>query len=334
LAWDFHGSLVAPLLAPFVQKLKMLFDFEIDAQVVQCGSLGDSLASGNVVDAEVLQKAFLKSAGDWPGDTVTRDSMWLPPLLHFVAYKPSTSITLLDEDKAPQQSFAVPGWGAVVVVDGENEGCDDTSALLASNTTTTATYLSKCESQQVASAWVSHIRSWLDLPPFGHNEATDDDNPMLSVHIAPPGPAGMATWELRAVAHAIYSLFVKRAADKLEDTLELIDSLPTVAVRAELGKVIYQAAEAAKAATAAASVGDVPATLEAAREALRLALTASHDDTVVAHLHFSLEFRAAVYLPMALPVLLPLVLAILRSGQKARKTRALHRSPVIVAETS
>merc|ERR1712232_950603 len=130
-----------------------------------------------------------------------------------------------------------------------------------------------------------------------------------------------------AVAKGIYTLFVRRAADTLEDLLVLVDSLPTVAVRAELGKVVFRAAEAAKAATAAASAGDVLTTLEQARDALTLALTASHDETVVAHLHFSLEFRAAVYLPMGLPVLLPVTIAVQRGLMQAWKVRTVQKNP-------
>merc|ERR1712187_310623 len=119
------------------------------------------------------------------------------------------------------------------------------------------------------------------------------------------------------VAHGVYALFVKRTAETLENFLDLVDSLPDVAVRAEIAGIAAEAVASALAASSAARIGSLAAALVAARRGLTLALTAAFDDTVVAHLYFSLEFKYAVYLPIGVPILV----AISRQTQHAYKLR-------------
>lgn len=119
------------------------------------------------------------------------------------------------------------------------------------------------------------------------------------------------------VVRGVYQLFVKRTAETLEDALALVDSLPDVVVRAEIGEMIANAVAAARNAAGEAAAGKLQSALSSSRQALILALSASHDDTVVANLHFSLEFKYAVYLPIALPMVVPVMMAFVRQTKQA-----------------
>ncbi|CAE7188367.1 ATP7B, partial [Symbiodinium pilosum] len=101
VSWDFN--VLSPFLSRFLERLQMLFDIEMNSQVIQCGSLGTPLEPGEqlndmpqsrTVDASMLQADFMRRTGEWPADALTRDARWLPPLVRLVAFKPSAPIKL------------------------------------------------------------------------------------------------------------------------------------------------------------------------------------------------------------------------------------------------
>lgn len=330
VAWDFQGGVLAPLLGRFFSRLGRLFDLEVDSQVVQCGSLsGPPTRAGGRVDAAALRADFLSHAGEWPGDTVTRGARWLPPLVRFVAFKHSGDVQVVDAENQEQRSFAVQGWGTVAITSERDAACEAAKAESGgfNDSGSNVKYLLECEAQQVASAWVSNLRSWLTLPPDApvpHGEgAADSAKGGLALYAAKPRYDGLSAWELLRVARALHGHFVQRTAETLENLLDLVDSLPDVVVRAEIGEMAFEAAAAARRACAAAADGDLEGALAAARRGLALALTASHDDTVVAQMYFSWEFKYAVYLPLGLPIIVPVMVAMLRQLKQVRAVRNL-----------
>lgn len=342
IAWDFPEGVLAPFLGRFLGRLRRLFDLDVDSQVVQCGSLSGppSRSAGGRVDAAALRADFLSRAGEWPGDTVTSEARWLPPLVRFVAFKHSGDLHVVDSQNQEQQSFAVQGWGTVAITSEADAACQAAEAEGAgfNDTNSKVKFLLDCEAQQVASAWVSNLRSWLTLPPDapvpGNEGASCDAEQGLSLFAAKPRLDGLSGWELFGVARALHALLVQRTAETLENLLALVDSLPDVVVRAEIGEMAFEAAAAARRACSAAEEGDLAGALTAARRGLTLALTASHDDTVVAQMYFSWEFKYAVYLPLGLPMFVPILVALVRQVKHARSLRKLKRLGAVTTATA
>eukprot|EP00927_Polykrikos_kofoidii_P060944 TRINITY_DN55842_c0_g1_i1.p1 TRINITY_DN55842_c0_g1~~TRINITY_DN55842_c0_g1_i1.p1 ORF type:complete len:558 (-),score=78.73 TRINITY_DN55842_c0_g1_i1:93-1766(-) len=322
VAWDFYGSIVSPYLQPFLDRLALLFDFEVDAQVVQCGALSD--VKDTHVNAAALHDGFLRLAGQWPGDAVTRDSPWLPPLLNFVAFTSSRPLSVVDEEEQEHISFAVPGWGAVALTSTKDPHCakEDAAKTDGSAVTIVAETLTACQSKRVASAWVGHLRSWLHLQPDGPSGEGSGAEfgeffqcnvaSRLAVVAASPRVGGITAWELRSVARGVHKLFMNRTAEALTDTSDIVDSLAGVVVRPEIASMVSEATADAILAASLFSAESISASLEASRRAVQAALAALYDETVAAHLHFSAEFRFAVYLPMAMPIGLPVIMATAR----------------------
>ncbi|CAE7616275.1 TMEM65 [Symbiodinium natans] len=69
----------------------------------------------------------------------------------------------------------------------------------------------------------------------------------------------------------------------------------------------FKAASKLRTSINAAEQGDMFLSLVESRKALVLALTAIHDDSVVSQLYFSWEFKYAVYLPISMPILVPII---------------------------
>eukprot|EP00435_Cladocopium_sp_Y103_P002817 s4139_g1.t1 len=167
--------------------------------------------------------------------------------------------------------------------------------------------LSDCEARRVASGWISSVRSWLSLPADGSLATGGDAS--LELLVARPRIDGIAAWELQILARAAHAHFVQRTAETLRSLVELVDSLPDVVVREEIAAMAFQAVAKTRTSIDAASQGEVATALAESREALVLALTAIHDDSVVSQLYFSWEFKYAVYLPISMPILVPLLTA-------------------------
>eukprot|EP00405_Crypthecodinium_cohnii_P016079 CAMPEP_0206444438 /NCGR_PEP_ID=MMETSP0324_2-20121206/14911_1 /ASSEMBLY_ACC=CAM_ASM_000836 /TAXON_ID=2866 /ORGANISM="Crypthecodinium cohnii, Strain Seligo" /LENGTH=683 /DNA_ID=CAMNT_0053912459 /DNA_START=28 /DNA_END=2079 /DNA_ORIENTATION=- len=350
--WNFEERLYESYLQRFLQRLRLFAEIELDSQVVQCGSLsGSSNTSSNnkILDAATLRAEFLRRAGEWPPDSVTKDSRWLPPLLRFVAFKSSAaaSVRVVDDSGKLQRSFAVQGWGVISVVnaDGVKHPC-------ATNTNTTSTsseggdvaeedaeFLNSCQEAEVVSAWISSMRSWLGLSPQGPSlesaaaaaAAAAAGGGSLVVRAVAPSIDGISTWEMLPIYSEIYNHFLARAVETLQNLGALIESLPDVAVPTQTGDLVNKAVESAeeclRLAAVAATAGTpsspkqppitIAALLSAARSTLQLALAASHDDSVVAETYFSWEFKYAVYLPIGLPFAVPILFAVFRTFRRA-----------------
>lgn len=337
IAWDFPRGVLAPYLQRFLARLRLLVDFEIDSQVVQCGSLGgksgapaESESDEVVIDASTLRADFLRRAGEWPGDTLTSGARWMPPLVRFVAFKPSRALGVVDAQKQPQRSFAVPGWGTVAITNNTYDGADVGLACASDGkqpNDVAADVLTRCEAQHVASAWVSNLRSWLTLPPdgpiAGGNDAATCSEAVegLALMAARPILDGIANWEVRSVAREFHTIFVRRTAATLEQLFTLVESLPDVVVRPEIGEMAFEAAAAARHGASLAESGNLTGALATSRRSLALALAVSHDDSVVAQMYFSWEFKYAVYLPLGLPILVPVFVGLFRQGRQAKKRR-------------
>jgi len=301
VSWSFN--VLSPFLSRFLERLQLLFHIEMNSQVVQCGSLATSLEPAAsqmpVIDASMLQADFMRRAGEWPADVLTRDARWLPPLVRLVAFKPSGTLLLEDEKGELQHSFAVQGFGAVAIAECKNE----TGMGIESPKSRT---LTQCEAEKVASCWISSLRSWLSLPSSTHIEGH------VAFVVARPRFDGIADWELEILARAVHSEFVRRTAETLQSLLELVDSLPDVVVREDIGVTAYKAANKARTSIDAAARRDFILALAEARQALVLSLTAIHDDSVVSQLYFSWEFKYAVYLPISVPILVPIISSMIR----------------------
>merc|ERR1712066_46364 len=146
----------------------------------------------------------------------------------------------------------------------------------------------------------------------------------LTLLAARPRVNGITDWEIRSVAREFQTVFVRRTAATLEQIFTLVDSLPDVVVRPEIGEMAFEAAAAARHAASIAGNGNLTGALSASRRALELALTVSHDDTVVAQMYFSWEFKYAVYLPLGLPIIVPIMVGFFRQVKQAKKRRAFR----------
>ena len=303
VSWDFEA--LSPFLSRFLERLQLIFDIELNSQVIQCGSLGTPLEPAErahrTVDANMLQADFMRMTGEWPADTLPRDARWLPPLVRLVAFKPSTAVKLADERGQVQHSFALQGFGAVAIAAcGNQTGSESFHHSLTS-----------CEAETVTSGWISSLRSWLSLPA---NESVakgapqvDADRSGLALLAARPRLDGISDWEFEILARAVHAQFLRRTVETLRSLVELVDSLPDVEVRQEIASMAFKATQKTKASIEAAEKGDLlPALLES-RQALVLALTVIHDDSVVSQLYFSWEFKYAVYLPISMPILVPVL---------------------------
>merc|ERR1712187_121271 len=87
----------------------------------------------------------------------------------------------------------------------------------------------------------------------------------------------------------------------------------------------FEAAAKTRHAIRTINSGDFEGALASARRGLALALTVSHDDTVVAEMYFSWGFKYAIYLPLVLPIAVPILVTIIRHFKRYRKLKALNK---------
>ncbi|GIL49426.1 hypothetical protein Vafri_5763 [Volvox africanus] len=318
-------------------------DTPYDVVAVPAGSR--RVAVGEVI---TLPRPPAGAAGRAAGEAATATSLphLLPPaaaaalppsVLHFVLYAPpphQRPLLLLGPDgaPAPANSFRVPGWGMLQVLNQVPE-----PGLVLAPVVPEAL-------QGFAIELVSQLRALLGLGAARRRLlrlVQASANSVASVPAAAPASAavpavgrvsllsalrtGLAPWEVDALVRRRVREDAAGAASTLAALTRLVRQVPTMAVPGHVGTRVRDAVAALQRALHFAAQGRYEEASRAAQEARSWAEAAFSDPALSSRLNVPDAHLIGVYLPFCLPAALPLLQALL---QEVRKRRGKRRGEV------
>ncbi|KAM1122277.1 hypothetical protein TB2_003727 [Malus domestica] len=311
--WDFQ-TVDKTLLAPIIEAMKPVANISVESQVLyhtpkSSLSYWDDKWESYIFSTKDLP--FFVNSNEWHLDTSIAAG-GRSKMLHFVVYIPSEKecpllLQLPDGEISKTNSFISPMWGGVIVLNPQSCQKDSESNHPAKHT------ISHQDLQKVFEVFMGQFRQL-----FGFK--SDD------VYIGASGTSsllaserGFTLWELDVLSRMHTSFNLHSCATTLGSLSRLVQSLPRMIIKDEIGKQVKYSLEAAKLAQTNASRGVYDASAVSSRQARSLAEDAFFHPSIMSVSYYSFEHCFAVYSPFFLPVSIHVLLAALREWRRYKQ---------------
>ncbi|KAI3809761.1 hypothetical protein L1987_19361 [Smallanthus sonchifolius] len=318
--WDFK-EVDEKLLAPTLEALGPIANISVESQVLyhtpkSSYSYWDDEQESHIFSTKDLP--FFVNSNEWHLDTSIAAG-GRSKILQFVVYVPPANecplrLQLLNGEISVTNGFISPTWGGVVVFNPPSclENANSRHPLRRK--------ISPQELNQIFEVFMGQLRQLFGLRSTGFYQGASGTSILLA------SERGFTEWELDALArqHACYNL--QQCGTTLGSLSRLVQSLPRMIIKDEIGKQVKFSLEAAKLAQNNASQGIYDASAVSSRHARSLAEDAFFHPSVMSISYYSFEHMFAVYSPFFLPLSLHVILAVAREikryKQESRKYAA------------
>ena len=341
--WDFESA-SQQLLEPLLSSLSHILSLSVDSQSLQYADIiprptfssstsCPALLNGSVQFIRADQLRNFVGSTRW--NVASPLVMEAVELVAFVPKQDDRPLVVRgDGDDA--ESFIVPQWGAVLIVNSP-EGVErggGRGAAIAAGGRQTVQPLDDEAMLSVMERFIAIIRILLGLqgelqqpsPPSSSSSASAPAFTLL------PAASALADWEQSALLSRFVSLSVQSVLHDLRGLYQLVDSVPHMPVSDDIAALV---------ATTIAHMGELLHSCSTHRYAhcgqAAIAASSSSHAAFYAHsllpsLYFPEEHLYAVYAPLFLPISLPVIAALLARLRQWRQARRKGKGSVAVVE--
>lgn len=309
--WDFQ-EIDGNLLAPIIEALGPLANISVESQVLyhtpkSSYSYWDAEQESFIFGTKDLP--FFVNSNEWHLDTsIAADGR--SKILQFVVYVPAAKecpllLQLPNGETSTTNGFISPMWGGVVVWNPHN--CLGNSDGLSRHK------ISPQELKKIFEVLVGQFRQLFGLKSDSLYRGASGTSILLA------SERGFTEWEIDFLSrqHTCFNLL--QCGTTLGSLSRLVQSLPRMIIKDEIGKQVKFSLEAAKLAQSNASQGIYDASAVSSRQARSLAENAFFHPSIMSISYYSFEHCFAVYSPFFLPVSLHVLLAVVREWKRYKQ---------------
>ncbi|MCO5582745.1 hypothetical protein L7F22_036644 [Adiantum nelumboides] len=310
--WNFK-DLELRFLEPLLQALQPIADLKVESQVLYytpstARPVWEPFLKKHVVSFDRLP--FFVNANEWHLDTSSA-AAGRSKVLHFAIYIPPATECPLhlkrqDGSLSETNGFTSPGLGGVVILNPEmcNEKSNGSIQRLSLN-----------DMEPVMNVILAQTRVLFGLAAVASVYNEEDFVCIPAINTA------FSDWEIDILLRRRASADVASFASTLRSLSHLVQSLPNMVIKEEIGDQVRSSLSAAADAEHNASMGLYQVAAEAARKARSWAEEAFFQPSIMSLLYLPLEHHFAIYTPFFVPVLLHTVLAAFKEIKRHTKAR-------------
>ncbi|KAG0304494.1 hypothetical protein BGZ98_005455 [Dissophora globulifera] len=296
-------------LAPFIKSMSVVSKFTVESQVQHYASLTFKPQLDTDLNEHYLHPDTLPNfinAAEWSlASTVSS-----LPSLNFLVYVPKLSESPLVIKSGPAashsstNSFLIPRWGGIAILNRNND------------TFSSPEIITIQELEPVMSIFLMQLR---DLMGLADLSSTSVSSFPITFHKS--ANAAPTAWELD-------NLLRRRAAENVVDSLATLTSLArlvtdtsNMVVLDHIQKDVVDALRDVERSCRRLSEQGYVEAIEASRDGLVKSETAFFDPTMVSMLYFPDEHKYAIYMPLFVPISVPLLMGLLREVKKWKEAK-------------
>ncbi|KAI3874679.1 hypothetical protein MKX03_015156 [Papaver bracteatum] len=316
--WDFR-KIDEDLLAPVVEALAPIANVTVESQVLyhtpkSSFSYWDAKLSSYVFRTKDLP--FFVNSNEWHLDTSIAAG-GRSKVLQFVVYVPSAEecplqLQLPSGKISTTNGFISPMWGGVIVWNPPR--CFRSSKSMQPQ----KHMLTSEDLEELLEVSLGQLRQLFGLKS---NNLYVGESGMSSVLSS---ERGFTEWELDALSRQHTCFNLHSCAATLASLSRLVQSLPRMIIKDEIGKQVKFSLEAANLAQTNASYGIYEASAVSSRQARALAEDAFFHPSIMSISYYSFEHCFAVYTPFFLPVSLHVLLASAKEWRRYKQERTKY----------
>lgn len=147
-------------------------------------------------------------------------------------------------------------------------------------------------------------------------------HPPPSFMLQSPGGAGLADWELDRLMWSRTVENLATATTTITSLAQLLDQISNIVINDNIAQQVSSAVASLQAAAAELEAGNLAFALQYSREAILASERAFFDPSLLHLLYFPDDQKFAIYIPLFLPMCVPIVLSLLKIGKEIRQKRA------------
>uniref|UniRef100_A0A3B3ZQL2 Uncharacterized protein n=1 Tax=Periophthalmus magnuspinnatus TaxID=409849 RepID=A0A3B3ZQL2_9GOBI len=304
LHWDIEGA-VERYIQPLLSKLAPVANFSIDSQNLYYAMLGvnprfDSNRNAYTLNADSLAHVIN------PVEARLSNAASSNPVLNFLLYVPDVNHSPLfihnhNKQEVPSNAFHSPRWGGIMVYNVNGFYGPDATFPIDINID-----MAKVMGVFLAQLLLLGVQS--SPLPFGFL-------------VAPCNSFGLADWELDRLMWSRTVENVATATTTITSLAQLLDQIGNIVINDNIAQEVSSAVTALQLAIAELEVGNLGLALQYSKEAILASEKAFFDPSLLHLLYFPDDQKFAIYIPLFLPMCVPIFLSLLKILSEFRQRR-------------
>ncbi|NXX98608.1 PIGS transamidase, partial [Centropus bengalensis] len=304
--WDIEDA-VNRYVQPVLAKLSLVANFSVDSQILYYAVLGVTPRFDKESSSFLLSTHSLPHVINPVEARLGSSAASLYPVLNFLLYIPERShspLYIQDKDGAPvsTNAFHSPRWGGIMIYNVEAPASPQSSFPLRVNV----------DMVRVMEVFLAQLRLLFGL-------SRDELPPEFLLES--PGNEGLADWEVDRLlwAHAVEN--IATVSTTLTSLAQLLDKIGNIVIKDDVASEVYRAVAAAQSAMAELATGHLHSAFQASKEAVTSSERAFFDPSLLHLLYFPDDQKFAIYIPLFLPMAVPILLSLAKIIREARQRK-------------
>ncbi|XP_051537361.1 GPI transamidase component PIG-S [Myxocyprinus asiaticus] len=307
LHWEIEGAL-HDYIQPLLNKLSPIANFSVDSQILYYAVLGVNPRFDNSVSAYTLSADSLSHVINPVEARLGSNAASSNPVLNFLLYVPDalhSPLFIRDHSKreVPSNAFHSPRWGGIMVYN-VNEMYGSEAELPVDININMA---------KVMGVFLAQLRLLLGL---------QHTHPPPGFVLQSPGSAGLADWELDRLLWSRSVENIATASTTITSLAQLLDQIGNIVINDNIAQQVSSAVTSLQSAVAELEAGNLAFALQYSREAILASERAFFDPSLLHLLYFPDDQKFAIYIPLFLPMCVPIVLSLLKIVSETRQRQA------------
>ncbi|NXC51230.1 PIGS transamidase, partial [Penelope pileata] len=304
--WDIEGA-VNHYVQPILDKLSLVANFSVDSQILYYAVLGVTPRFDKESSSFILSAHSLPHVINPVEARLGSSAASLYPVLNFLLYVPERShspLYIQDKDGAPvaTNAFHSPRWGGIMIYNVEAPASPQASLPLHVDV----------DMVRVMEVFLAQLRllfglSREELPP--------------EFLVESPGNEGLADWELDCLLWAHTMENIATVSTTLTSLAQLLDQISNIVIKDDVASEVYRAVAAVQDAMAELAEGRLRSAFLASKEAVTSSERAFFDPSLLHLLYFPDDQKFAIYIPLFLPMAVPIFLSLAKMIREARQSK-------------
>ncbi|KAA0720312.1 GPI transamidase component PIG-S [Triplophysa tibetana] len=305
--WNIEGA-VHSYVQPLLNKLAPIANFSVDSQILYFAVLGVNPRFDNNVSAYTLSADSLSHVINPVEARLGSNAASSNPVLNFLLYVPDahhSPLFIKDRSKrgAPSNAFHSPRWGGIMVYN-VNDMYEPEAQLPVDININMA---------KVMGVFLAQLRLMLGV---------QHTHPPPGFMLQSPGSAGLADWELDRLLWSRSVENIATASTTITSLAQLLDQIGNIVINDNIAQQVSNAVTSLQSAVAELEAGNLALALQYSREAILASERAFFNPSLLHLLYFPDDQKFAIYIPLFLPMCVPIVLSLLKIVKETRRMRA------------
>ncbi|XP_036974911.1 GPI transamidase component PIG-S [Acanthopagrus latus] len=304
--WDIEGA-VHTYIQPLLKKLAPLANFSIDSQTLYYAMLGVNPRFDTSRNAYTLNSDSLAHVINPVEARLGSNAASSNPVLNFLLYVPDAHHSPLHindhkKQEVPSNAFHSPRWGGIMVYN-VNDFYGPEAAFPVDININMA---------KVMGVFLAQLRLLLGV---------QSSAPPPRFLVAPCSSAGIADWELDRLMWSRSVENIATATTTITSLAQLLDQIGNIVINDNIAQQVSSAVTSLQLAVAELESGNLRFALQYSKEAILASERAFFDPSLLHLLYFPDDQKFAIYIPLFLPMCVPILLSLLKIVSEARQRR-------------